>query len=452
MAAAAHGLPHGVVLYRAAERRRHRAGGRGRRVLRVGDGRAVRRGRPTAPILPFPSHEVDPYRGLAPHVGVTSARARALHGIGAGTARVVVASAAALMPRISAPRRLLGAALDLKPGQEIAPTDLAELLIDAGFTREDPADEHGEFAVRGGIVDIFPAGEAQPVRLEFVGDTIESMRRYDPATQRSVESIDQVSIVPLQDVLTVSVEPPEAGPRRDALRLPQPPQRQPDHRLRAGRGRRGRRQARRAAPAKLRGRAGAKGTAACAPADLLCEPGRAWRRASIKGHIWLALGLDDDAANGDATGGRIRARGASRRTRAVSARRGDAREGRRLGRRDPPPPRRRRNDAVRRGDRRPRGTNHRAPQGIRSPGGPRRSCGRCAVRRGARGDGNPVRAVSACRTPACRSTPKPTSSRKSGARPSGGARPRRRSCRISAISRSTTSSCTSITASGCSSA
>ena len=96
------------------------------------------------------------------------------------------------MPRISAPERLLGAALDLKPGQDIAPTDLAELLIDAGFTREDPADEHGEFAVRGGIVDIFPAGESQPVRLEFVGDTIESMRRYDAATQRSIESIDQI--------------------------------------------------------------------------------------------------------------------------------------------------------------------------------------------------------------------------------------------------------------------
>jgi transcription-repair coupling factor (superfamily II helicase) len=152
-------------------------------------------------IFPFPSHEVDPYRGLAPHVGVTSARAQALHGIGAGSARVVVASAAALLPRISAPRRLLGAALDLKPGQDIAPTDLAGFLTDAGFTREDPADEHGEFAVRGGIVDIFPAGEAQPVRLEFVGDTIESMRRYDPSTQRSVESIDQVIIVPLQEVL-----------------------------------------------------------------------------------------------------------------------------------------------------------------------------------------------------------------------------------------------------------
>ena len=153
-------------------------------------------------VLPFPSHEVDPYRGLSPHVGVTSMRARALHAVGTGRARVVVASAEALVPRVSAPGRLLGAALELKPGQEIAPTDLAERLVEAGFAREDPADEHGEFAVRGGIVDVFPAGEERPVRLEFVGDSIESMRCYEPSTQRSVEPVDQITIVPLQDVLS----------------------------------------------------------------------------------------------------------------------------------------------------------------------------------------------------------------------------------------------------------
>jgi transcription-repair coupling factor (superfamily II helicase) len=153
-------------------------------------------------VLPFPSHEVDPYRGLAPHIGVTSARARALHAIARGTARVVVASAAALLPRVSAPERLLAASLELKPGQEIATTDLAELLVDAGLTREDPADEHGEFAVRGGIVDIFPASETHPVRLEFIGDTIETLRMYDPATQRSIAAIDQVAVVPLRDVLS----------------------------------------------------------------------------------------------------------------------------------------------------------------------------------------------------------------------------------------------------------
>ncbi len=138
---------------------------------------------------------------MAPHAGVTSARARALHAVARGTARVIVASAAALLPRVTSPDRLLAAALDLKPGQDIAPQDLAELLVEAGFSREDPADEHGEFAVRGGIVDIFPVGEANPVRLEFIGDTIETMRTYDPSTQRSIAPTDQLLVVPLKDVL-----------------------------------------------------------------------------------------------------------------------------------------------------------------------------------------------------------------------------------------------------------
>src|SRR5205807_7810786 len=155
-------------------------------------------------ILPFPSHEIDPYRGLAPHFGVASARARALHAIAGGAARVVIASAPALLPRVSSPGRVLGAGLELKPGTEIAPTDLAELLVDAGFSREDPADEHGEFALRGGILDIFPAGDALPVRLEFVGDTIESLRTYDPATQRSIAPIDQIAVVPTTDTLADS--------------------------------------------------------------------------------------------------------------------------------------------------------------------------------------------------------------------------------------------------------
>jgi len=152
-------------------------------------------------VVPYPSHEVDPYRGMAPHIGVTSVRARALYAIAQGTARVVIASAAAVLPRVTTPARMQAASLLLKPGQDISPIDLAELLVDAGFSREDPADEHGEFAIRGGIADVFPAGEAHPVRLEFIGDTIETLRTYDPSTQRSIAPIDQVLIVPLRDVL-----------------------------------------------------------------------------------------------------------------------------------------------------------------------------------------------------------------------------------------------------------
>ncbi|MGE5433932.1 MAG: hypothetical protein ACM3S3_04000, partial [Candidatus Doudnabacteria bacterium] len=154
----------------------------------------------TDAVLPFPSHEVDPYRGLSPHLGVMSARTRALHAAATGAARVIVASATGLLPRVSAPERLLKASLELKPGSTCDPYDLASLLTDAGFKREDPVDAHGEFCVRGGVVDVFPAANAQPVRLDFIGDTVESVRQYDPSTQRSTGEIDRVLVIPLNEV------------------------------------------------------------------------------------------------------------------------------------------------------------------------------------------------------------------------------------------------------------
>jgi transcription-repair coupling factor (superfamily II helicase) len=150
-------------------------------------------------VLPLPSIQVDPYRGMTPHFRVSAARARALHAAASGTARLIVASAAALLPRVSGNERLLQASIELRAGTEIEPQRLADLLVDAGFTREDPVDEHGAFTVRGGIVDVFPAADAEPVRIEFVGDMVESMRRFDPATQRSTLATDQVHIVPARE-------------------------------------------------------------------------------------------------------------------------------------------------------------------------------------------------------------------------------------------------------------
>jgi transcription-repair coupling factor (superfamily II helicase) len=158
-------------------------------------------------VLPLPSLQVDPYRGMTPHFRVSAARARALHGAATGTARLIVASAAALLPRVSRPERLLSASLDIRSGTEIDPQQLADLLVDAGFTREDPVDEHGSFAIRGGIVDLFLAGDAEPVRIEFVGDMVESLRRFDPATQRSTSVTDQLLIVPVRERFEAEDDP-----------------------------------------------------------------------------------------------------------------------------------------------------------------------------------------------------------------------------------------------------
>src|SRR4029453_8631441 len=88
-----------------------------------------------------------------------------------------------------------------------APSDLGAALVMAGFVPEGPVDEPGDFCVRGGIVDFYPASETQPVRLEFVGDMIESIRRFDAATQRSLTALDRIAVVPQRELL-----PDEAHP------------------------------------------------------------------------------------------------------------------------------------------------------------------------------------------------------------------------------------------------
>jgi len=168
-------------------------------------------------VLPYPSHEVDPYRGLAPHFDIASARARALSAAGDGSARLVVASASALLPKVSPPGEMSAVSTTLTPGHDISPTDLGDMLASAGYTRQDPVDEHGEFCVRGGVVDFFPAGARDPIRLEFIGDTIESIRSYDPATQRSTAERDQASIAPLQELVGMTDTPDRSATAFDHL-------------------------------------------------------------------------------------------------------------------------------------------------------------------------------------------------------------------------------------------
>ena len=150
-------------------------------------------------VLPFPSTQVDPYRGFQPHLKVASARARVLHALANGTARVVVASAAGLLTKVPEPAAILLSSCEIKPGVDLDPHELANTLVMGGYEAADPVDAHGEFGRRGGIFDVFPAGEELPIRIEFIGDSVESVRRFDPSTQRSVETLDRFGIVPVRE-------------------------------------------------------------------------------------------------------------------------------------------------------------------------------------------------------------------------------------------------------------
>jgi transcription-repair coupling factor (superfamily II helicase) len=150
-------------------------------------------------VLAFPSTQVDPYRGFQPHLKVASARARVLHALTTGSARVVVASAAALLTKLPEPASVLLTSAEIKPGIDLDPHELANTLVMGGYEPADPVDAHGEFSRRGGIFDVFPAGEELPIRIEFIGDTVESIRRFDPGTQRSVETLDRFGIIPVRE-------------------------------------------------------------------------------------------------------------------------------------------------------------------------------------------------------------------------------------------------------------
>jgi len=150
-------------------------------------------------VLPFPAPGPPPFRGLPRHPEASLRRATALLAASRGRLRAMVASPAGLL-RPSLARGLLETrAFRVASGEEMTPEILVEALDEAGYVQEDPVTGPGQMARRGGILDIFPADREEPVRLEFYGDTVESLRGFDPATQRSTAALESLEILPLSD-------------------------------------------------------------------------------------------------------------------------------------------------------------------------------------------------------------------------------------------------------------
>ncbi len=150
-------------------------------------------------VLPFPAPGPLPYRGLPRHPEASLRRATALLAAGRRRLRALVASPAGLL-RGSLPReRLETRAFSLRAGEEMTPEILLEALVEAGYSAEDPVTGPGQMALRGGILDVFPPDREAPVRLEFFGDMIESLRAFDVATQRSLRPLEAIEVLPLSD-------------------------------------------------------------------------------------------------------------------------------------------------------------------------------------------------------------------------------------------------------------
>src|SRR5258708_22746253 len=119
-----------------------------------------------------------------------------------GTSPIIVASALSLMQRTLPPRDFRAAARWLRVNQPASPDKLLRHWMSIGYVPTSVVLEPGTFNRRSGVVDIFPKNARQPVRIEFFGDTIESLRLFDPATQRSSEPVTQVAISPAREALS----------------------------------------------------------------------------------------------------------------------------------------------------------------------------------------------------------------------------------------------------------
>jgi transcription-repair coupling factor (superfamily II helicase) len=152
-------------------------------------------------VVRFPAWESLPYEGISPGPQAAGARAAAAHRIRSGSgALLVVAPVHAAIQGLSPD---LGAhePLTLTPGTALAPDVLAERLVGLGYARVDVALHRGEFAVRGGIVDLFPSTSRRPVRAEFDGEEIDSLREFAPATQLSTGRIETASVHPCRELM-----------------------------------------------------------------------------------------------------------------------------------------------------------------------------------------------------------------------------------------------------------
>ena len=152
----------------------------------------------------FPEPDTLPYepRGWDPTIALDRIRVLDLMAKGRWeSAPVIVTSLPALVCKTLRSRQYGELCFDVEAGGRIAPQKLIERLIEAGYSSDGPVELPGTFTRRGGIIDVYPPTEDRPVRLDFFGDEVESVRRFDPGTQASVENLDRVRIGPAREAL-----------------------------------------------------------------------------------------------------------------------------------------------------------------------------------------------------------------------------------------------------------
>jgi transcription-repair coupling factor (superfamily II helicase) len=150
-------------------------------------------------VVRLPAHDVLPFENLSPHPDVQELRAAALWKLATGAVDILIAPVEAAALRLFDRNYYAGLAVKLKRGEEVDLEVLTGHLASVGYTQLDLVEMPGQFTRRGGILDVYSPEADRPVRLEFFGDEIETIRKFDPETQRSQSGVDETELLPLTE-------------------------------------------------------------------------------------------------------------------------------------------------------------------------------------------------------------------------------------------------------------
>ena len=151
-------------------------------------------------VLILPAPDVLPFEGLSPHPEIQEQRAATLAKVAAGAASVLIVPVAAAAMRLRAPEFYSEMARTLRRGETVDIEPLLQHLNTLGYTASDVVEMPGEYALRGGILDVYPPEADRPLRVELFGDEVESIRKFEPGTQRSTTTVEEALLLPLTDV------------------------------------------------------------------------------------------------------------------------------------------------------------------------------------------------------------------------------------------------------------
>ncbi len=156
-------------------------------------------GRDPDSIVSLPAYDVLPFQNLSPHPEIQEERASGLWRSATGAASIVVAPIAATATRLRDAAYYAGLARTLRRGEAMDIDALLQHLNTVGYAASDVVEMPGEYALRGGLLDVYPPEAERPLRIEFLGDEIESIRKFDPATQRSSDPTEEALLLPLSE-------------------------------------------------------------------------------------------------------------------------------------------------------------------------------------------------------------------------------------------------------------